>query len=336
MPFAAVGAAAAAVTAGTQIYGAVSAGNNSSGSALEAAKIQAQAEQNAEDIASQNADQTSLITQQNQQASTAAANQYYNTASSNLTPAISTGNSALYSLANLYGLNGTSGTAAANQTTAGQALQQLQGLSGIGGASSASAFNNAYSAFQNSPTYQFAAQQGSQALDRSAASTGTLLSGGQIKAAESYGSGLASQGLSQYTSNLQNLYSGQVSGLQNLGSTGESAASTLGSLGSQAAGTIAGVNNSASSTIGSALSSASSAETNAAQNSGTAQASGVLGSSQAQNTELANSLASLTGNNSSYSNSNALGSILGGVSSLFGSSGSSGLASTGNTGWVTT
>ena len=146
MPFAAVGAAAAAVTAGTQIYGAVSAGNNSSGSALEAAKIQAQAEQNAEDIASQNADQTSLITQQNQQASTAAANQYYNTASSNLTPAISTGNSALYSLANLYGLNGTSGTAAANQTTAGQALQQLQGLSGIGGASSASAFNNAYSA----------------------------------------------------------------------------------------------------------------------------------------------------------------------------------------------
>lgn len=47
--------------------------------------------------------------------------------------------------------------------------------------------------FQTDPGYQFRLREGLKALDRSAAGKGMLLSGGQVQAAERYGSGLASQ-----------------------------------------------------------------------------------------------------------------------------------------------
>jgi len=47
--------------------------------------------------------------------------------------------------------------------------------------------------FLNSPQYQFLQKQGQQALDRSAAARGMGYSGAQMKAAQQYGQGLASQ-----------------------------------------------------------------------------------------------------------------------------------------------
>jgi hypothetical protein len=119
-----------------------------------------------------------------------------------------------------------------------------------------------------------------------------LLSGGQLKAAQQYGQGLASQGLSQYTSNLQNLYSGLVSGMAGLAQQGENAAATTGAQGNQAAGTIG----------------------NALQNAGTASASGIAGSTNALSGGLANTLAALTGSSSSYGGTSPLASLLNGSS----------------------
>jgi hypothetical protein len=81
-----------------------------------------------------------------------------------------------------------------------------------------------YSSFYNSPNYQFAQQQGLQALDASAAAKGNLYAGGYGKDLEQYGQGLASQ---QY-----NNYYGQLMGLASLG---QNAASTTGYQGANAA-----------------------------------------------------------------------------------------------------
>lgn len=62
-----------------------------------------------------------------------------------------------------------------------------------------------YSAFLNSPDYQFALQQGGQAVDRSAAARGGLMSGNTLAASQQYGQGLASQQLGNYTNNLMNI-----------------------------------------------------------------------------------------------------------------------------------
>lgn len=52
---------------------------------------------------------------------------------------------------------------------------------------------NVPQSFEADPGYQFRYDQGMRALDRTAASKGKLLSGGQIKAAQEFNSGLASQ-----------------------------------------------------------------------------------------------------------------------------------------------
>lgn len=62
-----------------------------------------------------------------------------------------------------------------------------------------------YSAFTNSPDYQFAFNQGTAALDASAASKGLLLSGAQVKDAQTFGQGLASQQYGNYVNRLLSL-----------------------------------------------------------------------------------------------------------------------------------
>ena len=235
------------------------------------------------------------------QQATALQQQIYNTNTANLAPFKNVGQSANYSLANLYGLDpagGTSGAGVVGSGTTGGgsiasgALSQLMALSGLGtnGQPSSTAIPSALTQFMNSPTYQFAAQQGQQALDRSAAANGMLLSGGQLKASQQYGQGLASQTLGSYTQNLQNLYSGLVSGLGGLANQGQNSAATTGQIGQSLT------------------------------NAGTATASGILGSATATNNGISNSLAALTGNQSSYGSNSTLGSISSGLSSLFSSS----------------
>lgn len=129
------------------------------------------------------------------------------------------------------------------------AFSQLQNLMGLNGGNSASML----STLQNYPGYQFALQQGQQGLDRTAASRGLLLSGGQLKDTVNYNQGMADQ--------LFGTYANQLSGLAGLGenaaaqtgnaatATGQGVANTQIAAGNGVAGAIGGATNN----IGSSL-----------------------------------------------------------------------------------
>ena len=73
------------------------------------------------------------------------------------------------------------------------------GLNGAGGNQAAT------SAFQTAPGYQFALNQGTQALDRSAAGSGMFGSGNAAMALNNYGQGMANQQYGNWLSNLSGL-----------------------------------------------------------------------------------------------------------------------------------
>lgn len=123
--------------------------------------------------------------------------QMYNQTRSDLAPFMSTGGSAISQLANIFGF-GPGGNGTPNASAAMSALTQF-------------------------PGYQFGLQQGGQALDRSAASQGLLLSGAQLKAAQQYGTNYA----------MQQAWQPYISTLSDLGRLGESAAAGVGAAGTQ-------------------------------------------------------------------------------------------------------
>lgn len=99
------------------------------------------------------------------------------------------------------------------------------------------------------PGYQFQLQQGQQALERSAAARGGVLSGGTAKALDQYGQGLAStnyqqaynnaltqyqQSYNQFQQNQSNLFNRNAS----LAGLGQTTAGQLGAQGQQAAGNV--------------------------------------------------------------------------------------------------
>lgn len=95
---------------------------------------------------------------------------------------------------------------------AGQgALNQLSRLYGIGvpgenvGPGGTGTNAPDYSAFYNSPDYQFALQQGEQANQRQASAAGNLYSGNTLAAAQRYGQGLATQNYGNYVNQLSGL-----------------------------------------------------------------------------------------------------------------------------------
>lgn len=163
------------------------------------------------------------------------------------------------------------------------------------------------------PGYQFALDQGRQAIENSAASRGNLLSSTALKGLDQYSQGLASQtygdtyqrslGEFQQRYNIFNQnQSNQFNRLSSLAGTGQEAANTEGALGGQASGTMGNILLGTSGQVGSAL-----------QNAGAARASGYVGSSNAWQGALGgitNNLASLfkppaprTGDASMYSGS---------------------------------
>lgn len=112
--------------------------------------------------------------------------QMYNQTRSDLAPYLQTGTGALSQLASMFGIGGAGG-AGGTGPTAGTAQNTLNAL-------------------QNYPGYQFQLNQGTQALDRSAASRGLLLSGAQLKDTQAFGQGLAqSSALQPYLSQLDTL-----------------------------------------------------------------------------------------------------------------------------------
>lgn len=107
----------------------------------------------------------------------------YDQARADNAPFRTTGVSALNDIAKLYGLDTTD----ANGNV----------VKGSGKAD--------FSSFSTSPDYQFNLQQGQDAINRSAAAHGGLLSGAAVKAGETYASGLASNEFGNYVGRLSQI-----------------------------------------------------------------------------------------------------------------------------------
>lgn len=85
-------------------------------------------------------------------------------------------------------------------------------------------------AFQASPGYQFRLNEGINALNRVAAARGQLFSGNQVKEAQNYASGLASQEYGNYINQLMGLGNLGLSAASNQANLGMSAAPMLSQL----------------------------------------------------------------------------------------------------------
>jgi hypothetical protein len=83
-------------------------------------------------------------------------------------------------------------------------------------------------AFEGTPGYQFQMDEGLRAIDRSAASRGRLQSGATQRAAQRYGTGLASQEFNNYSNRIASLAGlGQTAGTA-VGQIGQNAAADAG------------------------------------------------------------------------------------------------------------
>lgn len=124
-----------------------------------------------------------------------------NQAQANFAPYLAAGSGAENTLSNLYGNNGTAAQTAAMQN------------------------------FQTSPGYQFALQQGLNAINANNAATGQTLSGNAQEGINNYAQGVASQQYNNYINQLQNLASGGMSAAGGAGTarlTGAGARAQLG------------------------------------------------------------------------------------------------------------
>ena len=85
----------------------------------------------------------------------------------------------------------------------------------------------------NNPAYQFQLKQGQQAIDRSSAARGMGYSGAQMKAAQDYGQGMASQQYDKEYNRATSEFGDYYNRLASLAQGGQQAVSTLGSQGGQ-------------------------------------------------------------------------------------------------------
>jgi hypothetical protein len=129
----------------------------------------------------------------------------------------------------------------------------------------------------NNPAYQFQLKQGQQALDRSAAARGMGYSGAQMKAAQEYGQGLASQQYDKEYNRANSEFGDYYNRLAGLAQGGQQAVSTLGSQGGNYA-------SGASNTLGSL---GGYLQNNLGQ-SANARASGYIGKANAINSGIQN------------------------------------------------
>ena len=107
---------------------------------------------------------------------------------------------------------------------------------------------------QNNPQYQFLLKQGQQALDRSAAARGMGYSGAQMKAAQQFGQGLASQQYDKEYSRASDEFSNYYNRLAALAQGGQQAVQATGNQGAQyaqnAANTLASLSNARTNILG--------------------------------------------------------------------------------------
>ena len=107
---------------------------------------------------------------------------------------------------------------------------------------------------QNNPQYQFLLKQGQQALDRSAAARGMGYSGAQMKAAQQFGQGLASQQYDKEYSRASDEFSNYYNRLAALAQGGQQAVQATGNQGAQyaqnAGNTLASLSNAQTNILG--------------------------------------------------------------------------------------
>jgi len=170
-----------------------------------------------------------------------------NTSLAALAPYNQVGTGATNSLANLYGIAYNATGSAAPTTSSTGVVTPGNVNATVSSAGGQSAINAAMTNFTKSPDYQFAFQQGMQALDRSAAASGNLQSGGQVKAAQQYGQGLASQQFGNYYNRLlslanigQSAAAGTASNSLNAGNSQANSQQAIGQ--AQASGTVGSAN----------------------------------------------------------------------------------------------
>jgi hypothetical protein len=136
--------------------------------------------------------------------------------------------------------------------------------------------------FQQDPGYAFRLKEGQQALDRSAAARGGLISGGALKAAQRYGQEMGSQEYTNAFNRYQLERQARLNPLQSLAGVGQTTANTLGTSGQQMASNVG----------------------EAQQNAAAARASGYVGQ--------ANALTSGLGTYLNYSQGNRMIGAMGG------------------------
>ena len=106
----------------------------------------------------------------------------------------------------------------------------------------------------NNPAYQFQLKQGQQALDRSSAARGMGYSGAQMKAAQEYGQGLASQQYDKEYNRASGEFGDYFNRLAGLSQGGRQAAGSMAQAGGQfannAGNTFANLSNAQSSILG--------------------------------------------------------------------------------------
>lgn len=94
---------------------------------------------------------------------------------------------------------------------------------------------------EQNPGYQFALQQGTQALNKSAAANGTLMTGTQGTALQQYGQGLGEQNYQNVYNNAYNAYMGNYQSLLGGTNAGQQSVQEQGSLGQAGAQNLSNV-----------------------------------------------------------------------------------------------
>lgn len=161
---------------------------------------------------------------------------------------------------------------------------RLMELLGLGGNTSAQGYGSAtrnfgMSDFQQDPGYQWRLQQGQQALERSAAARGGLLSGRAAKDMTAYSQGAASQEYGNAYNRFQTNRANQLNPLQSLAGMSQTASGAM----ANAAGQY-GTN------VGNTLTNTANQVGNNMMQAGNARASGYVGQANALNSGISNGI----------------------------------------------
>lgn len=121
-----------------------------------------------------------------------------------------------------------------------QGTQSTNLMSDLYGFNGPEAQARARESFQSDPGYQFQRSEGLRAVEGSAAARGSALSGGTMKALQSYGTGLADQSYGNWYQRLANMQGIGQNAAAQTGNAGSNAANNISNLYGQAGAAQAG------------------------------------------------------------------------------------------------